>query len=187
MSEYREKQSIVRAEPLAGRPVVETQYDSVVRDRGMSGGAIAALVVAGIAAAAVITMLVINGQQRSSDEALMRERAQAAANQQAPVQSPQQPVIVNVPPNQTAVPAQAPVQSAPAAVAPSSAEVELDVTSKLMDDPDLRSYPIDVKVSGGTATLSGHLPSEVLKMRAERLARTVKGVRSVVNNTTVQS
>jgi hypothetical protein len=73
---------------------VETQYDSVVNERrGMSGVAVAALVVAGIAAAAVITMLIINSQQRNSDEALAQERARTGAVQQTPAQPAQQQPI----------------------------------------------------------------------------------------------
>jgi len=194
MSEYREKRTVVEDVPV-GRPVVETQYDSVVRERsGMSGGAIAALVLAAIAATIVITMLIINNQQRDADDELAQERARAAAAQQPPQQQPQQqqqpPVIVTVPQSQPAtvpVPVPVPVQPAPTATAPTNTEVEIDVTSKLLDDPDLRPYPVDVKVSRGTATLSGHVPSEDLKMRAEKLATTVKGVRSVINRITVQS
>ena len=191
MSEYTEKRTVVENVPV-GRPVVETQYDSVVRERpGMSGGAIAALVLAAIAATIVITMLIINNQQQNTEDELAQERARAAAAQQAPQQQqPQQPVIVTVPQSQPAtvpVPVPVPSQSAPAATAPTATEIEIDVTSKLLDDPDLRSHPVDVKVSGGTATLSGHVPTEDLKMRAEKLAGTVKGVRSVINHLTVQS
>jgi hypothetical protein len=191
MSEYREKRTVVENVPV-GRPVVETQYDSVVHERaGMSGGAIAALVLAAIAATIVITMLIINNQQQNTEDELAQERARAAAAQQTPPQQqPQQPVIVTVPQSQPAtvpVPVPVPSQSAPAVTAPTATEIEIDVTTKLLDDPDLRSHPVDVKVSGGTATLSGHVPSEDLKMRAEKLAGTVKGVRSVINHLTVQS
>jgi hypothetical protein len=189
VSEYTEKRTVVENVPV-GRPVVETQYDSVVHERpGMSGGAVAALVLAAIAAAIVITMLILNNQQQNTEDELAQQRARDAAAQQPPQQQqPQQPVIVTVPQSQPAtVPVPVPSQSAPAAAAPTATEIEIDVTSKLLDDPELRSHPVDVKVSGGTATLSGNVPSEALKMRAEKLAGTVKGVRSVINHLTVQS
>jgi osmotically-inducible protein OsmY len=44
-----------------------------------------------------------------------------------------------------------------------------------------------VKVNNGTATLSGDLPSEELKARAERVAMTVKGVKHVINKITVKA
>jgi len=194
MSEYTEKRTVVEDVPIKrARPVGETQYDSVVREeRGMSGGAITALVLAAIAAAVVITMLVMNNQQRNSDEELAQERARNAAAQQAQAQQPsQQPPVLVVPQSQpSTVPVPVPVPSQPApstsATAPTSTELEIDINSKLLDDQDLRSYPIDVKVTGGTAMLRGHVPNDELKTRAEKLARTVKGVRSVINSIVVK-
>lgn len=195
MSEYREQRTVIEDVPYSNRPVVETQYDSVVRERpAMSGGAIAALILAGVATAVVITMMIMNSQQRDTEDQLAQERARAAAAQQAPQQQPQQPPLVVVPPQQPAtvpvpVPVPVPSQPAPAQeVAPSSASIELDITSRMLDDPDLRAHLVDMKasVSGGIATLSGTVPTEELKTRAERVARSVKGVRSVINNLTVQ-
>lgn len=197
MSEYREKRTVVEDVPVGSRPVVETRYDSVVNERrGMSGVAVAALVVAAITAAVVITMLIINSQQRTStsDEELAQERARTAAAQQTPAQpAQQQPVIVNMPPSQPAIvpvpyPVPGPSQPAPidAKPATSSASVEVDVTSLLQNDEELRPYTIDVKVTGGTAILSGHVPDEDLKKRAEKLAKTVKGVQSIINDIAVR-
>ena len=194
MSEYTERRTVVEDVPIKrARPVVETQYDSVVREqRGMSGGAITALVLAAIAAAVVITMLIMNNQQRNSDEELAQERARNAAAQQALSQQPsQQPPVIVMPqsqPSTVPVPVPAPSQPAPSttATAPTSTELEIDINSKFLDDHDLRSYPIDVKVTGGTAMLSGHVPNDELRTRAEKLAKTVKGIRSVTNNIVVK-
>jgi hypothetical protein len=50
VSEYREKRIVLQDTVVGSRPAVETRYDSVVNERrGMSGVAIAALVVAAIA------------------------------------------------------------------------------------------------------------------------------------------
>lgn len=192
MSEYREKRTVIEEVPIGSRPVVQAQYDSVVHENtGMSGGAIAALVVAAITAAVVIAMMIFNSQQHDNDEELAQERARTAAAQQQPTQPSQsQPVIVTVPSSQPAtvsVPYPVPTPS-PAATetVPSSTQIEIDVNSKLLNDQDLRTAPVDVKVSGGIATLSGRVPNEDLKMRAEKLAMTVKGVRGTINNIIVQ-
>ncbi len=195
MNEYSEKRTVVEDDvPIKrARPVVETQYDSVVHeDRGMSGGAVAALVLAAIAAAVVITMLILNNQQKNTDDELAQERARAAAAQQATTQQPAQPAqsaqppVVVMPSSPTPA-VTTPVTPPPATeTAPSSAQVEIDVTSTLMSDPDLRTFPIDVKVAGRTAMLSGHVPSNDLKIRAEKLARTVKGVGKVINGIIVE-
>jgi hypothetical protein len=193
MSEYREKRTVVEGVPIGHRPVVETRYDSVVVDerRGMSGGAIAALVVAAITAAVVITILIINSQQRNGDEELAQERLKTAAAQQTPAQ--QQPVIVNLPASQPATvavpyPVAGASQPAPidARTTPSSARVEMDVTSRLQNDDELRTYALDVKITGATAILSGHVPDENLKNRAEKLAGAVNGVQSVINDIAVR-
>jgi hypothetical protein len=192
MSEYRERRTVVEDVPIGSRPVVETQHDTVVRERsGMSGGAVAALVLAAIATAVVITMMILNNQQSATEDELAQERLRAAAQQSQPQpqqpQQPSQPVIVTVPGQPVPVPVPAPSQAAPADVAPSSASIEIDITSKLLNDSELRASLIDVKVSGGTASLSGKVPTEELKKRAEMIARTVKGVRNVTNDIVVQS
>ena len=93
-----------------------------------------------------------------------------------------------MPQSPSTVPVPAPSQPAPSttATAPTSTELEIDISSKFLDDPDLRSYPIDVKVAGGTAMLSGHVPNDGLRTRAEKLAKSVKGIRSVTNNIAVK-
>ena len=91
MSEYRKERTVVEDVPLGSRPVVETKYDSVVRERpGMSGGAITALVLAAIAAAVVITMLILTSQQRDTEDQLAQERARNAAAAAQGQPAPQQ-------------------------------------------------------------------------------------------------
>lgn len=202
MAEIEERRTIIEDVPVGRRPVVETQYDSVVHERrGMSGAAIAALVIAAIAAAVLITMMILNSNQqgRESQLEMERDRARADAARAASQPPQQQPSVVVVPPSQsqpTTVPVPVPVP-VPSAASPapstgstpavSDTSIEVDVTTKLLDDQDLRTHPIDVKFAAGTATLSGSVPSEEIKARAEKVAKTVKGVRRVVNNLTVSS
>lgn len=196
MSEYTEKRVVVQAVPVGRSPVIETRVDSVVDEgRGMSGVAVAALVLAAITAAVVITMLILNGQQKTSDDLLAQERARTAAAQQAPAQPApqQQPLIVTVPASQPAAaaalsPVVTPVQPPPSYTesAPSNAALEIDVTSILQSDPKLRTYAIDVKVTDGTAVLSGNVSDEALMKRAGRLAETVHGIKIVINDIEVK-
>ena len=190
MSQYSEERTVVQDVLVGSRPVVETRYDSVVnKRRGISVLAVAALVVTAITAT-VITMLIINRQQRNSDEELAQERARTAAAQQQPPQ--QQPVIVTMPPSQPAIvpephPLPGLAQPVPdARTTPSSTSIEIEVTSRLQTDEQLRPHVIDVKVTGRTAVLSGHVPDEELKKRAERIARTVRQVHSIKNDIAVR-
>jgi len=153
----------------------------------MSAGPVAALVIAAVAAAVVITMLILNNQQRATEQELADERAKAENAQQPAAQPTQPPPVVVVPQTQpTIVPVPVPTQPAAAPIAPSSADLESQINSKLLDDRDLRSALVDVKVSGGSATLTGTVPTEALKTRAEKIARTVKGIRTVKNDLIVR-
>lgn len=195
MSEHIEQRTIVQEAPVGSRPVVETRRDSAVNERrGMSRVAVAALIVAAITAAVAITMMILNGQLRNSEEALAQERARTAAAQQALAQPAQQPpVIVNMPPSVPAAvampyPVAGPSQSAPIFTrpAPSTTSVEIDVTSRLQNDKLLRPYAVNVKITGGITTLSGNVPDEDLKRRAEKLTREVNAVQRVVNDIVVK-
>jgi len=205
MDEIRDKKTIIHEAPVGSpyaRPVVETQYDHRVRERnGLPGAAIAAMVIGGIIIAMVITWLIVRNQQ-TDELAMERERAltaernaaQAKADQQQPQQQPQQqqqPNIVVLPQTQpSTVPAPYPVpvptQTEPATAPTPAVSVEVAVNGKLLDDKQLGSYPVTAKVENGTVTLSGTLPSEDLKTRAEKVVSSVKGVRRVVNDIIVQ-
>lgn len=201
MAEYRESQIVVEDTPVGRKPVVEERYDTVIHERrGMSGAAIAAVVIAAIAAAVLITFMIVSSNQQGREDELARQRDRAeadaraaqAANQQQPAavpvpQSQSQPSTVVVPVPVPVPQSQPQTQPAPATTdtTASDTSMEVEITSKMIDDDGLRAHPLDVKFSGGTATLSGNLPSEDLKMRAETIARNFKGVRRVVNNITV--
>jgi hypothetical protein len=196
MDEIREKRTIIHEAPVGRRPVVETQYDHTVQEReGLSGGAIAAMVITAVIAAIFITWLILNNQQ-SEDLAMERERAliaeRNAAQSQAAQQQPQQqqqPNVIVVPqtqPSTVPVPVPAPSQAEPTTAPPSSISIEVDVNRKLLDDKQLGSYPITAKIENGTVTLSGNLPHEDLKTRAEKVVSSVRGVRRVINEITVQ-
>ncbi|HJQ23918.1 MAG TPA: BON domain-containing protein [Blastocatellia bacterium] len=200
MAQIRETHTVVEDVPVERRTVVEEDYPPVVYERrGLSGGAIAALVLAGVAVAVLITLLILNSQQRDQQAQIDDARARADAAQRAASQpqmpapaQPAPPVVVlpQSPPTTVTVPAPAtapaPATSSSSPSSTSGVSVEVDVTTKLLDDPDLRTHPIDVKVNNGVATLSGDLPSADLRAKAEHIAASVKGVRRVVNKITVQ-
>jgi type II secretory pathway pseudopilin PulG len=201
MSEIRERRTVIHDIPVERPPAVESEQDYIIHERrGMSGTAVAAIVIAAIAGAVLITLLIINSQQQRREDELAIERERAAAERRAaeaqstPQQSqPPQVVVVPQPPPSTVtvpVPVPSPSASGSTGVAPSSStsnlSIEIDVNGKLLDDPQLRSHPITVRFENGSATLSGSVPSEELKARAEKIAMSVKGVRHVINNITVE-
>lgn len=201
MADYHERRTVIETEPTGRTGQVETEHQHVSYERhGMSGAAIAAIVLSAVAAAVLLTLLFTSNRSDSRDEELARDRVEPV--QQVPAQQPppQQPVIVTVPQPQTPtttvqvpVPVPVPVPTPSASSNQTSSNqavtdtsIEVDVISKFTDDPELRSHPINVKFSNGTATLSGLVPRAELKARAEIVARSVKGVSRVVNDIAVQ-
>lgn len=69
----------------------------------------------------------------------------------------------------------------------SDASVTAAVKAKLMKEPSLSAMSIDVDTtSQGAVTLSGEVKSATAKQRAEELARSTDGVRSVENRIVVR-
>ena len=77
--------------------------------------------------------------------------------------------------------------AAPAADKPQSDAALADlVLIRLAGDPDVNGGALKVDMKNGVATLSGVVESQRIKDKAAKLAKKVKGVKSVVNNLTVK-
>lgn len=197
MAEYIERRTAVDTSPLGRPEVVEKETDVVIRrSQGLSNATVAAIVISLITAAVLITFMIMSANQQNREADLARQRDQAEINARA-AQSNQQPAPVVVMPQQqpSTVPVPVPVPTPAPSASPtppaandsavSDTSLEVEINSRLLDDEELRPHPIAVKFTGGTATLSGEVPSEDLKVRAGKIARTIKEVRRVVNNITV--
>ena len=199
--QQQRKSRVVVETPAARREVVETQVSRVPERRGMSGGAVAALVIGAVALVTILFLFLLNRQ----DEMNANVRVSTAPTpvvQQPPVivQQPatttqQPPVIIQQPPTTTAAPivvtppsTSTSSSSTTTTTAPSGtddATVQTNVDTKLRDDTTLGSLGILATVIEGKVTLTGTVNSEDLKSRAERLVRAVKGVKRVDNQITV--
>ena len=60
------------------------------------------------------------------------------------------------------------------------------VRAKLLDDPDLNIFQVDVTTLRGDVQISGFVESQADKDRATQVARSVDGVRRVHNNLVIQ-
>ncbi|MGH9902130.1 MAG: BON domain-containing protein, partial [Pyrinomonadaceae bacterium] len=99
------------------------------------------------------------------------------------------PVVITQPPPVSATTTAPPSTSSAgtsSGVADDSA-VQSTVSRKIQDDTELSPTDIIATAIGGRVTLTGTVKSPDLKRRAERLALTVKGVRSVDNQIAVLS
>jgi BON domain len=165
------------------------------RSSGISGAALAAIVVGVIALAAIIILFVLNQQQNSVNANVAAQQPPQTVVEQ-PAQQP--PVIVQQPAPAT----QPPViinggQSAPAtsggitsnggttANVGDDSAVQTAVDKKLNNDPQLSSLGITATVINGKVTLLGIVHSQAEKSQVEHAVRSVKGVKSVDNQITV--
>lgn len=209
---YEEQQHrrsrVVVETPAARREVVETQVARVPERTGMSGGAVAALVIGAVALVTILFLFLLNRQNEALDAA--RVASTTTTTTTAPPPPAQQPVIVQQPTTQPApvvVQQPATTTTQPIVVTPptttstspatatetaaSSGTDDLTIQSsidrKLADDQTLGSLGIIATVVEGKVTLTGTVNSEDLKSRAERLVRAVKGVKRVDNQIIVSS
>ena len=64
-------------------------------------------------------------------------------------------------------------------------DLQHQVQTALMDDPDLSEYGIEVVDNNGIITLSGTVPTTDARDRAETVLRNLAGVTSVINEINV--
>lgn len=197
---YEEKQAehrrIVVETPNATREEVHSQsvrYPE--RTGGISGAALAAIVVGVVALAAIIILFALNQQQNTNENITAQQQPpQTIIQQPAPQQPPvivQQPapatqpapVIIN---GQTA-PTTAGGTTTTTSTGPDDSTVQAAVDKKLADDPKLSTLGVTATVVNGKVTLLGLVHTEADKSMAERAVRNVKGVKSVDNQITVSS
>ena len=192
---YDEQQSesrrVVVETPNARREVVHSEAVRYPERSGVSGAALAAIVVGVIALATIIILFVMNQQQNDANANLAQTPPQTTIVQQPAQQPAQQPVIVQQPATQPAPviingqPAPAVGGSTTKATGPDDGSIQAAIDKKLNDDPTLSSLGITVTVLNGKATLMGTVKTEALKSQVERAVRNVKGVKSVDNQISV--
>lgn len=179
-----EHRRIVVETPAARR---EIEHTEAVRnsDSGISGAALAAIVVGVIALAAILILFMMN-QQQANDNLAAQQPATTVVQQPAQqppviVQQPatttqQPPVIINNPP---------PAGGSGATSTNDDTNVQAAIDKKLSDDPTLSSLGITATVMNGKVTLLGMVKTEALKAEVERAVRGVKGVKAIDNQISI--
>ena len=183
-----EHRRIVVETPNARREVEHTEAVHYPDRSGISGAAMAAIVVGVIALAAIIILFVMNRQQNANDNLAAQQPSTTIVQQ--PAQQP--PVVVQQPATTTTQPApiivNAPAGGSGGATTTSGNDdgaIQAAVDKKLSDDPTLSSLGITVTVLNGRATLMGIVKTEALKAQVERAIRNVKGVKSIDNQISI--
>ena len=207
--EQQRRSRVVVDTPTARREEVHyqrTRYPQPDRS-GYSVGIVATVALVAIAATAIFFLFFMNPRDDSSTNVNVRTTAPPEPTPyvvQQPVIVPtpmteMTPIIIQPPPTITTAPPVVieqppPVRSdAPTTTQPPSAAavddtaLETGINKVLLDDSTTADANIDVRVVNGKAILTGSVNSDDLKRRAERLAYSVKGVRSVENRITVSA
>jgi len=211
--EHQRRSRVVVETPTARREVVHSQTVLAPERAGYSAGMVAAVALAAIAATAIIFLFMRNrGEDRETSVNGSAATGQPTPYaQQPPVYAPQpattqptplviqqpptvvtQPAPVVVPPATTTAPPPAATTTAPSTAPPAressasnDAAVQASVDRAFSDDANLNSADVTAVVLEGKVTLNGTVESEELKQRAQRLAYSVRGVRSVENRIVV--
>ncbi len=182
-----EHRRIVVDTPTTHREVERTEAVHHPDRSGISGAALAAIVVGVIALATLIILFVMNQQQTANENAVTQQQpattiVQQPAAQQPPViiQQPgaatQPPVIINNPP--------ASGGSAPA-TGNADSVVQAAVDKRLSEDSTFSGLGITATVLDGKVTLTGIVQNQALKTQVERVIRNIKGVTAVDNQISV--
>ena len=198
--EEQKRSRIVVETPTARREEVHSHYDRAPERNGISTGVVAAIVVATVALCTILFLFLMNGRQDTTTVSTTQPvNPQPAAQQPVVIQPPapppqQQPVIVQAPP--TTQPA--PIVVAPPATSSSTttsgtsatngtddSTIQTAIDRKLSQDQTLGQLGLIAIAIDGKVTLTGTVSSEALKQQAERLVRSVKGVKAVDNEIAV--
>lgn len=189
--EQARRSRVVVETPNERREVVSSQ--SVRDNSGISAGMVGVLVVVAIALITMLVLFWMSSQPTTDNANLTAQQPPTVVQQPAPVQQP--PVIIQQPapatqpaPIVVTPPAGGSTSSASTTTAESvnmDSTIQAAIDKSLIDDPDLSTLGITASVLDGKVMLIGTVKTEALKVQAERVAKQVKGVKSVDNQITV--
>ena len=189
MAEQQTENKRVAVEtPDARREVSRSESIRYPERSGVSGAALAAIVVGVVALAAIVIIFVMNRQDNMNDNTAQQQPPQTTIVQQ-PAQQP--PVVVQQPapatqPAPIIINGQpAPTSGGTTANGPDDASIQAAIDKKLNDDPVFSTLGITTTILDGKVTLMGKVKTEALKSQVERAVRNVKGVKSVDNQISV--
>jgi BON domain len=199
--EQRRRSRVVVETPAARREVVETQVARVPERRGMSTGAVAALVVGAVALVTILFLFLMNRQQTDNTNVRVMTAPTPVPQttiiqQPAPVQQP--PVVIQQPPSTTTTTTQPIIVPPPATTTTTTAStdttassgtddasVQMNVDKRMSEDTGLAPLGIIATVTNGRVTLTGTVDTLDQKRSAETVVKRVKGVKGVDNRITV--
>lgn len=195
--EQEQKRSRVVVEtPNSRREVEQVHTERTPKREGYSTGMIAAVALAAIALTALLVFFLVNNNNENNNAnnnarlatqatPLPRETVTVTPMQSTTTPAAQSAPIIITPPAQA--PAATAATPLPTPREPDDSAIQANISKKFLDDPELASADVSASAGGGRVTLTGKVATQALKSRAEKLAQSVKGVRSVDNKITVDN
>lgn len=194
--EQETKRSRVVVEtPTARREVTRTEREYTPDSGGTSTATIAVVVILAIGVVVLLLLLVMNRQNNDNANLAAQQATQQPAQQppvivQQPAPQQQPPIILQQPAAPAAQPpiiVNPPAGGSTAPSVPDDGSMQAEIDKRLQKDPALAALDITVSVVNGKAMLVGTVKSDQLKHQIEKLARGVKGVKSVDNQIIVSA
>ena len=199
--EQQRRSRVVVDTPTSRREVIQSQTTRAPEQRGASTGMVAAVALAAVAITAIIFLFIMNSDDDSTNANVSVATQPTPIPTVAPIlqtaPTPLPPTVIQqVPPPTATQPAPVIIQQPPAPTAantspppsnvPDDTTIQSNVTRKFTDDPDLGSLDVTATVTNGRALLSGTVRTPEQKRRAERVAQSVRGIRSIDNQIIVE-
>jgi hypothetical protein len=183
-----EHRRIVVETPTTHREVERTDSVHHHPDRsGISGAALAAIVVGVIALATLIILFVMNQQQTANETAATQQQPSTTIVQQPAAQQP--PVVIEQPAAATQAPPVIINNPATGGSAPATgngdAAIQVAIDKRLSEDATFSGLGITATVLDGKVTLTGIVQNQALKAQVERAIKSIKGVKAVDNQISV--
>jgi hypothetical protein len=182
-----EHRRIVVETPTTRREVERTEAVHHPERSGMSGAALAAIVVGVIALATLIILFMMNQQRTAEETAATQQQPTTTIVQQPAAQQP--PVIIEQPATTTTQPVIINNPAAAGGSAPATGNgdsvVQAAVDKRLSEDSTFSGLGITATVLNGKVTLTGIVQNQALKAQVERAIKNIKGVTAVDNQISV--
>jgi hypothetical protein len=203
--EQHKRSRVVIETPTARREVVQTTTTREPERRGLSTGAVAALVIGAVALVTLLFLYIlhlqnndttVNSNTRTTTTSTPAP-VQPTIIQQAPPPQSQQPIIIQQPApaaNQPPVIIEQPASSTTSSSTttttskPSGTDdtaIQSAIDKRMAEDATLSTVNVTPTVSDGKVTLIGTVDSSAIKNQIEKLIRTIKGVKNVDNQIVV--
>ena len=153
----------------------ERHFEHVHDHRGMSGGAVAALVILAAAVVGLAVFLVMRANNNANQQPVSQTtNVEQPTPQQQPAPSQQPGAAPSTPENRTIV------------VKPvGDAAIQAEVERRIANAPDLSPLGITARVSDSRVILTGRVNSNNLRLAAERIVRSITGVKALDNQIVV--